>query len=46
MQKNQVLTLLYGSQANNSKNLNHKILKGVMTYIKAATRFDGSLTNF
>ena len=37
--KNQVLILLYGSQTN-SQNLNQEILKNVIIYLKATTRFD------
>ena len=44
--KNQVLILLYGSQTNNSEILNQKILKNVMSYLKAATRFYRPLINF
>ena len=39
-EKYQVNTLLYGSQTNDSKCANQEILKFVMTYIKATTRFD------
>ena len=43
--KNQVFTLLYGSQTDNSKSLNQEILKNVISYIKATTRFDSPLIN-
>ena len=39
-EKYQVNTLLYGSQRNDCKCANQEILKFVMTYIKATTRFD------
>ena len=42
-QKDQVNTLLYGSQTNDSKCANQEILKFAITYIKATTRFDRSL---
>ena len=42
-EKDQVNTLLYGSQANDSKCANQEILKFVIAYIKASTRFDRSL---
>ena len=42
-EKGQVNTLLYGSQTNDSKCVNQEILKLVITYIKATTRFDRSL---
>ena len=42
-EKDQVNTLLHGSQANASKCANQEILKFVITYIKATTRFDRSL---
>ena len=42
-EKDQVDTLLYGSQTNASKCANQKVLKFVITYIKATTRFDRSL---
>ena len=42
-EKDQVNTLLYGSQTNDSKCANQEILKFVITYIKATTRFDRSL---
>ena len=41
--KNQVLILLYGSPTN-SENL--KILKILLFYLKATTRFDRPLTDF
>ena len=41
--KNQVLILLYGSQTNNSENLNQEILKYVISYLKTTTRFDRPL---
>ena len=43
--KNQVVTLLYGSQTNNSKSVNQEILKNVISYLKATTRFDKPLIN-
>ena len=39
----QVNTLLYGSKTNYSKCTNQEILKFVIAYIKATTRFDRSL---
>ena len=42
-EKDQVNALLYGSQTNGSKCANQEILKFVITYIKATTRFDRSL---
>ena len=42
-EKDQVNTLLYGSQTNDSKCVNQEIFKFVITYIKATTRFDRSL---
>ena len=42
-EKCQVNTLLYGCQTNDSKCANQEILKFVITYIKATTRFDRSL---
>ena len=42
-EKDQVNTLLYGSQANDSKCANQEILKFVIAFIKASTRFDRSL---
>ena len=42
-EKDQVNTLLYGSQTNDSKCDNREILKLVITYIKATTRFDRPL---
>ena len=44
--KNQVFILLYGSQTSNSKTLNQEILKNVISYLKASTRFDRPLINF
>ena len=44
-EKDQVTTLLYGSQTNDSKCANQEILKFVITYIKATTRFDRPLIN-
>ena len=41
-EKEQVNTLFYGSQTNDSTCANQEILKFVITYIKAATRFDRS----
>ena len=43
---NQVYILFYGSQTNNSKSLNHEILKNKISYLKPTTRFDGPLINF
>ena len=43
--KNQVLILLYGSQTI-FENLNQEILKNVLFYLKATTRFDRPLTDF
>ena len=45
-EKDQVNTLLCGSQANDSKCANQEILKFVIAYIKASTRFDRSLVIF
>ena len=42
-EKDQVNTLLYGSQTNDSKCTNQEVLKFVIAYIKATTRFDRSL---
>ena len=39
-EKDQVNTLLYGSQTNDSKCVNQEIVKFLITYIKATTRFD------
>ena len=44
--KNQAFTLLDGSQTYNSKSLNQEILKNVILYFKAPTRFDRQLLNF
>ena len=44
-EKYQVTTLLYGSQTNDSKCASQEILKFVITYIKATTRFDRPLIN-
>ena len=44
--KNQVFILLYGSQASNSKSLYQEILKIVIPYLKAITRFDRPVINF
>ena len=41
----QVKTLLYGSQTNDSKCASQEIIKFVIAYIKATTRFDRSLTS-
>ena len=41
--KNQVLILFYGSQTNNSKSPNQEIIKNVISYFKATTRFDRPL---
>ena len=43
--KNQVLILLYGSRTN-SQSFNQKILKNVIFYLKATTRFDRPLIDF
>ena len=43
--KNQVLILLYGSRTI-SENLNQEILKNVIFYLKATTRFDRPLIDF
>ena len=42
-EKDQVNTLVYGSQTNDSKCVNQEILKFIIAYIKATTRFDRSL---
>ena len=42
-EKEQVNTLLYGSQASDSKCANQEVLKFVITCIKATTCFDRSL---
>ena len=42
-EKDQINTLLYGSQTNDSKCANQEILKFAITSIKATTRFDRSL---
>ena len=42
-EKDQVNTLLHGSQKNDSTCANQEILKFVITYIKATTHFDRSL---
>ena len=42
-EKDQVNTLLYGSQTNDSKCTNQEVLKFVIAYIKATTPFDRSL---
>ena len=44
-EKDQVTTLLYGSQTNDSKCANQEILKFVITYIEVTTRFDRPLIN-
>ena len=44
--KNQVLILLYGSQTNHSESFNQEILKNVICYLKATTRFDRLLIDF
>ena len=44
--KNQALILLYGSQTNNSESFNQEILKNVISYLKATTRFDRPLIDF
>ena len=43
--KNQVLVLLYGSRTI-FENLNQEILKNVILYLKATTRFDKPLIDF
>ena len=43
---NQVLILLYGSQTSNSESLNQEIIKNVISYLKATTRFDKPLIDF
>ena len=43
--RNQVLIFLYGS-GTNSENLNEEILKNVIFYINATTRFDRPLIAF
>ena len=43
--KNQVLILMYGSRTI-PKNLNQEILKNVIFYLKATTRFDRPLIDF
>ena len=43
--KNQVYILLYGSQTNNSKSLNHETLKNIISCLKATARFDGPSIN-
>ena len=43
---NQVYILLYGSQTNNYKSLNHEILKNVTSYLEGTTHFDDPLINF
>ena len=42
-EKDQVNALLYGSQTNDSKCANQEVLKFVIVYVKASTRFDRSL---
>ena len=42
-EKDQANTSLYGSQTNDSKCANQKLLKFIIAYIKATTRFDRSL---
>ena len=42
-EKDQVNTLLYGSKTNDSKRADQEILKFVIAYIKATTRFKRSL---
>ena len=44
--KKQILILLYDSQTNNSESLNQEILKNVISYLKATTRFDRPLIDF
>ena len=44
--KNQVLILLYGSQTSNSESLNQEVIKNVISYLKATTRFDKPLIDF
>ena len=43
MKNTQANTLFHGSQTNDSKCTNQEILKFVIAYIKATTRFDRSL---
>ena len=43
LNEDQVNTLLYGSQTNNSKRVNQEILKFVIACMKATTRFGRSL---
>ena len=43
--KNHVLILLYGS-GTNPENLNQEILKNVISYLKATTRFEKPLIDF
>ena len=43
--KNQVYILLYGSETNNFKSLNHETLKNVISCLKATTRFHGPSIN-
>ena len=44
--KSQVLILLHGFQTNNSESLNQEILKNIISYLKATTRFHRPLINF
>ena len=44
--KIQFSILLYSSQANNYKSSNQEILKNVIFYLNATTRFDRPLINF
>ena len=44
--KNQIFISLHGSQRNNSKIQNQVILKNVISYPQATTRFDRPLINF
>ena len=44
--KNQVFISLCGSQTCNSESLNQEILKNVISYLKATTRFDRLLIDF
>ena len=43
---NQVFILLYDSETNNSKSLNQKILRNVISYLKPTTRFNKPLIDF
>ena len=45
-QKNQVLTLFYGSQTCNSESINQESFKNAISFLKATTRFDRPLIDF